>query len=187
MLPSLECIKKRREKLGIQQKQLAQMCDIKPAMLSMIENGSAKPSYDVWAKIESTLDKEEGKFLDNLMTAGQICTKNIPAVKKKDLIKDAASIMNRRGLSQLIVLQSEPVGMITETTIFQHLVNHNGYFNNGQVQEAIVSLPPVVDWDYKITPRLMQFLVNSECIMVSKNNNIDGVITKNDVIRGTIR
>jgi len=184
MLPQLEEIKERRENLGFTQKKFANLCDIKPAMLNMIEKGNAKPSYEVWVKLDTLLDKEEDKVLDKVKTAGQICIKNIKTVRKNDLIEDVQKIMSKKAFSQLPVYDYYGcVGLITENSTLEYLSENQGSFDNGKVKDAMKTKPPVIDWDYKITPRLLDLLYDTPCILVEKNNKIVGIITKIDAIK----
>ena len=50
-LPSLETIKRQREKLHVSQKKLANMTGVSTSMINQIESGRSKPSYDTAKKI----------------------------------------------------------------------------------------------------------------------------------------
>jgi len=172
------------QELGLNQKQLAELCDIPTSLLNMIEKGKAKPSYDNLVKIFDVLDVKEKKLLGKLKTAEQICTKNIQNIKKNDLIEDAQKIMNKKAFSQLPVYDySECVGLITENSILEYLSEHQGSFRNAKVKDAMETKPPIIDENYKITPRLLDLLYDSPCILVEKNNKIIGIITKINAIR----
>ena len=54
-LPSLETIKRQREKLHVSQKKLANMTGVSTSMINQIESGRSKPSYDTAKKSLKTL------------------------------------------------------------------------------------------------------------------------------------
>ena len=61
LLPSLETIKQKREKLHISQKKLAVMTGVSTSMINQIESGRSKPSYDTAKKIFENLANLEGQ------------------------------------------------------------------------------------------------------------------------------
>ena len=46
LLPSLDIIKRERERLRLSQKQLANMANVSTSMINQIESGRCKPSYN---------------------------------------------------------------------------------------------------------------------------------------------
>ncbi len=186
MIPKIENFKRRRETLGISQKQFAKMCNLKASTLNMIENGNAKPSFEVYKKIDEILDKEEDKVLSQVKTAGQICKKKIEYVKKSDPVDDIVNIMHEKDYSQLPVFEhNRCVGLVTERSILKYMNENAGTLDkfSTKAQDVMEPKPPEIDWDYKITPRVLDLLYDAKCILVSKNNKIVGIITKIDAIR----
>ena len=57
-------IKKRREQLGISQKELAEKADISQSFLCDIEQGRSKPSIDTALKIAEVLNIGDIKFFE---------------------------------------------------------------------------------------------------------------------------
>ena len=105
-IPMLQEIKVRREDLGIAQKQLAKLCDIKPSLLNMVEKGNAKLSYGNLVTIFKVLDKKAEESLKNVKIAGKICVKNLFYVKKNDYLKDVINTMKIKCLySDRILVQ----------------------------------------------------------------------------------
>ena len=58
-------IRKRREKLGMSQKELAERAEISQQFLCDIEQGRCKPSIDTAVKLAKVLDITEIKFFSN--------------------------------------------------------------------------------------------------------------------------
>ena len=65
-IPTLQEIKQRREELNLTQRKLADLCKIRASFLNMIENGNAKPSYDVLVTIFNILDEQAEKAIKNI-------------------------------------------------------------------------------------------------------------------------
>jgi len=183
-VPELQEIKKRREKLGFNQKEFAKLCDIPPSLLNMIEKGNASPSYQNLVNIFNTLEQETEKRIDKLITAGKICIKNPTVVKKHDLVEDVIKKMKSRDFSQIPVVDSTGcVGLVTEHSILKFLKeNGNEALSNARAKDVMEIAPPIIDWNQKITPRILDLLNDAKCILVSNQGQIRGIIAKIDVI-----
>ena len=86
-LPSLETIKRQREKLRITQKKLANMTGVSTSMINQIESGRSKPSYDTAKKIFENLAILEGESSSHV--AGEICQTPVEKMKPIQTINDA--------------------------------------------------------------------------------------------------
>jgi len=183
-VPELQEIKKRREKLGFNQKEFAKLCDIPPSLLNMIEKGNASPSYQNLVNIFNTLEQETEKRIDKLITAGKICIKNPTVVKKHDLVEDVIKKMKSRDFSQIPVVDSTGcLGLVTEHSILKFLKeNGNEALSNARAKDVMEIAPPIIDWNQKITPRILDLLNDAKCILVSNQGQIRGIIAKIDVI-----
>ncbi len=184
-VPELKEIKKRREELGFNQKEFAKLCDIPPSLLNMIEKGNASPSYENLVNIFNILEEQTEIRIDKLITAGKICIKNLTVVKKHDLVEDVIKEMKSKNFSQIPVLDSTGcVGLVTEHSILKFLKeNGNKALSNVRVKDVIEIAPPIIDWNQKITPRILDLLNDAKCILVSDEGQISGIITKIDAIR----
>ena len=87
LLPSLETIKQKREKLHISQKKLAVMTGVSTSMINQIESGRSKPSYDTAKKIFENLANLEGQSSSHI--AGEICKSPIIKMKVTQTVKEA--------------------------------------------------------------------------------------------------
>ena len=90
-LPSLETIKRQREKLHISQKKLATMTGVSTSMINQIESGRSKPSYDTAKKIFENLAILEGESSSHV--AGEICKTPVEKMKPTQTINDAIKKM----------------------------------------------------------------------------------------------
>jgi len=187
-LPRLEEIRTRREALGISLKKFGEMAGIKSSFLSMIETRKANPNFNLLETIFLTLDQEEKHALKAVKTIGQF-SKNIVTVSKNESITKTISIMYKNDFSQLPVFSNlKCVGIITERSITKYLLENPGALDAYTSVEEIMDFPPpIIDFNYKITPVLLELLSEHNCLLVSENGKITSLITKIDAIRSLIK
>ena len=181
-LPSLETIKRQREKLHVSQKKLANMTDVSTSMINQIESGRCKPSYNTAKKIFENLAILEGE--SSLHIAGEICKRPIVKMKPSQTINDAVKKMDEMAISQIPIFDgSEPVGVVSEEGLVKKLATTNAsQWKKTQLKDVMTSVPPIINYD---TPAntlgpLLQF---TKCILVSKDSKIVGIITASDTLR----
>lgn len=187
--PKLEEIRTRREALGISLKKFAQMVGTKPSFLSQIETRKANPSFDLFETIFFTLDQQEKHTLKAVKTIGQF-SKPIVSVTKNETLTNAVSIMHKKDFSQLPVFSnSKCVGLVTEHSIAKFFLKSKGTLDDYTVtvEEIMDFPPPIIDSNYKMTPLLLEFLSDHDCLLVSENGKLTSIIAKIDAIRSLIK
>ena len=183
--PRLEEIRERREALGISLKKFSEMTGTKPSFLSMIETRKANPNYELLETIFLTLDQEEKHALKTKKTIGQLSKKMI-SVEKNELLTKTVSIMHKKNFSQMPVFSnSKCVGLVSEHSISKFFLDNQGSLNTDttRVGEIMDFPPPIIDSNYKMTPLLLEFLLEHDCLLVSENGRITSFIAKIDAIR----
>ena len=187
-IPKLSEIKKLREELSLSQRELAKLCDIQPSFLNMIENGHSDPSYKVLVRIFQILDAEAENKRGKLTSAKHICTRNIITAKKTDYVEDIIKIMKTKNISQIPVIESNCIGMVTENS-FVKFIRENGAEKlvMAKVKDAMEIPPPSLDVDAKITKNILDLLYDSRCILVTDKGKLYGIITKIDAIRSLMK
>lgn len=188
-VPELTQIKKHREELKLNQRQLAKMCDIQPSYLSMIESGSCDPSYKILVKISKVINSEMQKNLDKLIIADKISIKNLVTAHSRDSLDDTVKIMKKNDFSQIPVTDSHGcVGLITEDSMINYIKTHGEIpFYSAKVKDAMETPPPSIDVDTKIDDSIMELLYDSRCVLVTNKGKLCGIITKIDAIRGLMK
>jgi predicted transcriptional regulator len=184
-IPKLQEIKQRREELGISQRQLAKLCDIKPSFLNMIEKNNAKPSYDVFVRIFKVLDEQSEKTTENLKTASKICSKNLTMMRSHTILEEAIKAMKLKNFSQIPIVDSNKcIGLITENSVLKYQLEHGvDSISKTKATNAMESPPPIIDWNQPITPRILDLLYDSRCILVNREGKLEGIITKIDALQ----
>jgi predicted transcriptional regulator len=187
VLPKLEEIKKRRQALNLSQEYLARKAGVTRVLISQIERNHHSPSYDTVDRIFTILEDEEKDVMKKGMTAGEICVprpgtirKQLVTVSSHNTIKTAESKMGSDGeISQLPVIdKGECIGLVTSQSILKKPPGAK------IVKDAMISRPPTISEDTKITIQIKSLLDNSPCILVSdrKTGKIKGIIVAWDII-----
>ena len=186
--PRLDEIRIRREAMGMSLKKFAELIDVKPNFLSMIETRKANPNFNLLEKIFLTLDQEEQHVLKGIKTVGQF-SKKLRSVSKSDSLTEVFNIMQKNDFSQLPVFSnSRCVGMVTEHSISKYFLENPGPLDaHVGVEEIMDFPPPIIDFNFKITSVLLEFLIEHDCFLVSENGKITSLITKIDAIRSLIK
>lgn len=180
MLPRIDAIKQIREKVGITQKQLANMANVSTSMINQIESGRSKPSYETAKRIFDSLASLEGRSSSH--SAGDFCSKPIIKLEPTDTLQYAIDKMQDKSISQIPVFDGKKlVGIVSEDGIIKHIANEVE-LKNAMVSEIMDHAPPIVNYD---TPAnvLVPLIRYSKCILVSKNSQITGIITASDTLK----
>lgn len=182
MLPRLDGIKQARTRLGVTQKQLANMAGVSTSMINQVESGRSQPSYETAKRIFDSLATLEGRSDPN--KAGDICSKEIIKLKPTDSLHDAIHKMRRLSISQIPIFNgNEPVGVITEDGVVKHLTDSSeSAWKRIQLADVMEARPPIVDHQ---TPAktLVPLIRYSKCILVAKKGRILGIITASDTLK----
>jgi len=171
-----------RIKVGITQKNLANMTNVSTSMINQIESGRTQPSYETAKKIFENLVKLEGKSSSH--KAGDFCSREIIKLKQNNTLHDAINKMRKSSISQIPVFNgNEIIGVVTEDSIVKHLADvGEPELKNTKLVDVMEAVPPIVDYD---TPAnvLVPLIRFSKCILVSKKSKIVGIITASDTLR----
>jgi len=116
--------------------------------------------------------------------------KKIVSVEKDELLTKTVSIMHKKDFSQIPVFSnSKCVGLISEHSISKFFLDNQGSLDTytTRVEEIMDFPPPIIDSNYKMTPLLLEFLLEHDCLLVSENGKITLFIAKIDAIRGLMK
>jgi len=179
MLPALEIISRRRKKLGLTQSALADMAGVSQSYIAKLEAGSLEPSYLKVRAIFEALDKSERK---EEVSAAEIMNKKIISVDVDTPIQNVVEIMRKNGFSQLPVMEGNRiVGSINERSILEHLLSNKEKPGDTLVQAIMEESFPSVGEKAPIS-LVTSLLKVYPAVIVQKRGDIEGIITKSDVI-----
>ena len=180
MLPRLEYIKQSRVRIGVTQRQLAELSGISTSMINQIESGRCKPSYETARKIFEVLGTLEGR---SSMKAGDICSRKLISIQKNERLSKAIDLMRANSISQIPVFDSSHVvGVLTEDGVARNVAEKGDDLKNFQVHQIMEPPPPIVDLS---TPAraLIPLVRFSKCVLVSERAHVIGVITITDTLK----
>ena len=181
LLPSLDIIKRERERLRLSQKQLANMANVSTSMINQIESGRCKPSYETAKRIFEKLTNFEEAQSE---TAEDICTWNIVKLKVTNTIDDARKKMNSVGISQIPIFDGkEPKGVVTEQGILSRLADSDDKSNYKKTQlgDVMEDIPGIVAHDTPVKS-IVQLIRTGKFLLVSKDAKY-GIISATDGLK----
>jgi predicted transcriptional regulator len=187
MLPLLDEISRRRKELGLTQSKLASIAGVSQSIIAKIESGSVDPSYSIVRKLFTALDslKIGASGEDRIRRAGELMSRGVVWVGKNQLIRDAVTVMRRRGYSQLPVLEAgRSIGSVGEKTVLDKAAegeNLEELFRRkvGDVMEPPL---PVVNEDTSVDA-LYGLLRENYAVLVSRGDEIVGILAKSDLLK----
>ncbi|HID43591.1 MAG TPA: CBS domain-containing protein [Archaeoglobaceae archaeon] len=178
MILEIEEIKRRRKKLGITQKKLAEILGVSQPLIARIESGSIDPKLSLVKKIFSILEMFEGK-----MNARNIMHFPVKYVNPDTTIKEVIEMMRADGISQMPVISDERVtGSITESSIVKLILSKGLDAKDMKVRDFMEESFPSVSPDEGIE-LISKMLLNSPALLVVDEGKIAGIITKHDVMK----
>ncbi|MCK4996946.1 CBS domain-containing protein [Candidatus Pacearchaeota archaeon] len=185
-MDNLKLIKKRRLSLGTTQKELSKLSGISQSMIAKIEAGRAEASYNVAKKIFKALDSLSSSSKSR---AKDFMQKKIVFCDVENKIEDVISIMRKKGISQLPVLNTDKLeGYISEGILLDNIDKTS---RSQLVKEIMSDAPPVVleDTTYETIVHLLKefpLILIKPSLKNKKykgeNNGFIGLITKTDVL-----
>ncbi len=188
LLPLLDEISRRRKEAGLTQSKLAGIAGVSQSIIAKIESGSVDPSYSIVRKLFSALDSlkaESASGEDRVRRAGELMSRGVVWVGKNQLVRDAVTVMRRRGYSQLPVLDGgRSIGSLSEKTVLDraaHGENLEELFRR-RVGDVMESPLPVVNEDTSVDA-LYGLLRENYAVLVSRGNEVIGILAKSDLLK----
>ncbi len=188
MLPLLDEIPRRRKELGLTQSKLANIAGVSQSIIAKIESGSVDPSYSIVRKLFTALDSlkiESVSGDNNIRRAGELMSRGVVWVGKNQLVRDAVTVMRRRGYSQLPVLESgRSIGSVGEKTVLDKAAEGENLDELFRRKVADVMEPslPVVNEDTSVDA-LYGLLQENYAVLVSRGDEIVGILAKSDLLK----
>lgn len=174
-------IRRRRLALGISLGELARAIGRSDATLSRIERGQIRPSYELVQRILSYLETQEGLTTPRL-TVGDLMHRPVVSVESLAPLSTAAHRMESGAYSQLpVVDEGQVVGSLSESSVLRALARGSP---RGVRVGAVLEPPyPVVDEGFP-AELLPPILGRYPAVLVTRRGNLEGIVTKADLIRG---
>ncbi len=177
MFPEIEEIKRKRKKLGVSQKKLAELVGVSQPLIARLESGKFDPKLSLIKKIYRVLEEIEGSRVD----ARSVMNAPVISVRPDDSLKYAAEIMISKEISQLPVVDSEQiVGGLTENDVVKAIVERGS--SEFKVGEVMGDPFPMVEPEESLTV-VSRLLLDYPAVLVVEGSKVVGIITKQDVMK----
>jgi predicted transcriptional regulator len=174
-------LRRRRLALGIPLGELARAVGRSDATLSRVERGQIRPSYELVQKIVQYLDQHEGAATRPLRAA-DVMNRTVVTVEGSADLGRASQLLERGGFSQLPVVDGGRVtGSISESALLRGLAAPDG--RRVKVREIQEVAYPQVDQSFP-ADLLTGLLGRYSAVLVVHRGELDGIITRADLIRG---
>lgn len=177
---NLSSIEKMRKKLGLTQKQLANISGVSQSLIAKIESGKIDPSYSNVVKIMSALESEGSRKSSKI---NEIMTKKIISISPSDKVGNAIRIMQEEDISQLPVFSNNVcIGSISDSMFVEWFSKYGSKIKKMKVSEVMGDSFPIVpyDSDVDVAVHLLRFY---RAVLVKKKGKTAGIVTKADMIK----
>lgn len=170
-------IRQARKRLNLTQTQLANAAGVSQSVIAKIEAGRIDPSYSLAQRILTTLERYCRKTAPR---AKDIMHTGIITIKPQATVAQAVRLMKKHAISQLPVQDTSVVGIVSESTILQHLAALHQ-----QVADIMEATPPTLppDADLAVISSLLQ---HYPLVLILDHGKPVGVITKADVLAALV-
>jgi len=174
-------LKKIRIQLGITQAELARASDVSQSLVAKLESGKVDPSFATMKAISEALGKHirsEGR------KARDVMSNPVLSIQLTTPLSECISLMKKHGLSQLPVYSgSKLVGSISENHIVSLLSNAEDpkIALHRPVSKFIEASFPTVDVGTPLDA-LYSLFSFVPAVLVTSGENVEGIITKIDII-----
>lgn len=176
----IEEIRRRRKKLGITQKKLAELVGVSQPLIARIESGDIDPKLSLIKKIYNVLEKLEGKKID----ARSIMHSPVRIATPETTLKEVIEVMMENDISQMPVVDSgKIVGSITENAIVKMIISKGvEVAEQIRVKDCMEEPFPTV-LPNETLEVLSKMLLNAPALLVVESGKILGIITKHDIMK----
>ncbi len=169
-----------RRRLGLTQHQFAEHAGVSQSLIAKIESRQIDPSYSNVVKIEEAvnlLSKQKEPAAKSIMTKRVISVQSdLTALKVVDLMK-------KHNISQVPVFDKVTlVGLVSESSILERDVSK---IRQLKAQDLMQEAPPVVSEETRLSI-ISALLKQFPLVLIQKNKEFVGVITKADVLRSVV-
>ncbi|NHI90955.1 MAG: helix-turn-helix domain-containing protein [Candidatus Lokiarchaeota archaeon] len=179
-IPTPDELKKLRKEANLTQSELANIANVSQSLIARIENNTIDPRISTLKKILNAIyDSKENK-----KKAIDFAIKKVITVSDQDNISNATDIMNKKGISQLIVLDKNQniIGSIREKSITKKLLEKGEEILKQKIIDQIDESLPEISANASLD-EIKSLVIENDAVVLVLNGEIKGIITKADIIK----
>ncbi len=179
MIEDLKQIRLLRRKLGLSQKELAELSLVSQSLIAKVERGDLEPSYSkakaIFSALEGRGNKEEKK-------AKALMQKKILFCDPSDEVLKVISTMKKKGISQVPVRENNAIlGIVSERSILEAIGKYGAGLNVKTASEIMDECPPIVTVNTG-QRTILELLKEYSIVLVSDKGQVKGIISKSDLL-----
>ncbi len=182
MFPTLDDIAKRRRQLGLKQSELAKMAGVSQSLIAKLEAGTIDSSFTKVRTIFDVIERLEAK---TKIQERKVVPNQVISVQKNEPILKVVTLMKEHGYSQIPVFNGkQSVGSISEKTILREILAGKDLeqISNLPIENIMEEAFPQVAEDAPLS-LISSLLQTYQAVLVAKKGNVEGIITKADLLR----
>jgi len=169
-----------RKRLGLTQKQLADMSGVSQSLIAKIESGNIDPAYSKVMAIVAALEDRQHK---GKKTVKEIMTSDIVSVSPGDTVAKAVKAMRKKGISQIPVIESDRcVGSISDSMIVELVSENKTDMKSIKVDEVMAENFPTIP-SRSVVDVAADLLRYYGAVLVNKDGRLVGIVTKADLLK----
>jgi predicted transcriptional regulator len=181
-IPELREIKRRRERLRLTQRSLAQQLGISQSTIAKIESGKTNPTYKVVVQIFSELDSLHAVRMGK---AGDIASKPTVSARVGQNVREVVKLMQAKGYKQVPVLDGgRNLGTISERVISRWIMDNPRpeLVLRRRVDSVMDDALPTVPEELHVEG-VVELLQYAQAVLTTKEGKISGIITNADLLK----
>jgi len=182
MFPPLEEIAKKRRQLGLKQAELAKLAGVSQSLVAKLEAGKIDSSY---TKVKTIFDILERLETKTKIQEKKVVPNKVISIQSDEPVSKVVQLMKEHGYSQIPVFnRKQSVGSISEKTILREILAGKDMSQISKLNaEAIMDEAfPQVSEEAPLS-LISSLLQTYPAVLVAKKGNINGIITKADLLR----
>jgi predicted transcriptional regulator len=178
----LSQLRRIRQSLGLTQAKFAHACGVSQSLVAKIESGTLDPKFSTVKRIDGAVS---GMRRTAAPTLKSVVQRHIITATPQDRLPLLIKRMQHAKISQVPVLDGKHVcGLVTERALLA-LVAHGKPLEHLTVEAVQEEAPPLLPASTPL-PVAAQVLEHVSIAVVMERGAILGVVTRTDVLRGTL-
>lgn len=174
-------IKYIRKRLELTQKQLANRAGVSQSLIAKVEAGRIEPTYSNCKRIFDVL---EHMNTEKECVAHDVMNKKLVLAEENEDLAAIVKAMKKYDISQVPVTRNKnPIGLITESVIIEKMleIKDSQKIAAVKAKDIMLECPPIISPETKQSA-VMTLLKHFSVILVAEQGNLQGLITKADIL-----